>query len=127
SLDMRMTSGDLQADHDAVLRAWQNGQSVVPLLGGGWAELPTDWLAKHGTRIAQLLAARSADGKVAAHARPALAALCGDLDHPPVAELDRLTPLLRGFDALPAAKLPVDLTADLRGYQRQGIDWLCFL
>ncbi len=127
NLELRMQAGDVAADQEAVLSAWKRGESVVPLLGGGWAELPMDWLGRHGARIEQLLAARKADGTLASHARPALAALCADLDHPPVAELDRLAPLMRGFEALPKATLPEDLTAQLRDYQRQGIDWLCFL
>ncbi|MEM9696205.1 MAG: DEAD/DEAH box helicase, partial [Myxococcota bacterium] len=29
--------------------------------------------------------------------------------------------------AIPETELPADLAADLRDYQRQGVDWLCFL
>jgi SNF2 family DNA or RNA helicase len=41
-------------------------------------------------------------------------------------ELERFAPLLSA-GALPEAQLPSDLTAELRGYQRRGVDWLCFL
>ncbi len=33
----------------------------------------------------------------------------------------------KGFEAVPAAALPDDLTATLRAYQRRGVDWLSFL
>ena len=114
-------------DAVAVLRAWQEGLGILPLAGGGWASLPTGWLEKHGQRVADLLAARQDDGHLARHALPALAALCDELNHPPPPGLDRLAPLVAGFDRLPAAALPADLTATLRPYQRQGVDWLAFL
>src|SRR5262249_46157927 len=74
-----------------------------------------------------LLAARQDDGHLARHALPALGALCADLNHPPPPGLDRLAPLVAGFDRLPEAPLPADLTASLRPYQRQAINCLAFL
>src|SRR6185312_5550695 len=56
----------------AVVRAWQEGLGIVPLLDGGWASLPQDWLRKNGQRVADLLAAREEDGRLARHALPAL-------------------------------------------------------
>jgi SNF2 family DNA or RNA helicase len=114
-------------DATAVLRAWQEGLGIVPLSGGGWAALPTGWLQKHGQRVADLLAARQDDGHLARHAIPALAALCAELNHPPPPGLERLAPLIAGFERLPEAPLPADLTATLRPYQRRGVDWLSFL
>ena len=67
------------------------------------------WLQKHGQRVADLLAAREADGRLARHALPALAALCAELEHPPPPGLDRLAPLVAGFERLPEAPLPADL------------------
>jgi len=112
---------------EAVMRAWQEGFGLVPLDGGGWATLPRDFLAKHGQHLADLLAARAADGRVANHALPALGALCADLEQPAPPGLDRLATLADGFERVPAAALPADLTATLRPYQRQAVDWLAFL
>ena len=70
-------------DAGAVIRAWQERLDFVPLDGGGWAPLPLDWLARHGQRVADLLAARETDGRVASHALPALGVLCAALEHPP--------------------------------------------
>jgi superfamily II DNA or RNA helicase len=114
-------------DAAAVVRAWQEGLGIVPLSDGGWASLPTGWLQKHGQRVADLLAARETDGRLARHALPALAVLCAELEHPPPPGLDRLAPLVAGFERLPEAPLPPDLTATLRPYQRQGLNWLAFL
>jgi hypothetical protein len=113
----------------AVVRAWQEGLGIVPLgqMGDDWASLPLSWLGKHGQRVADLLAAREDDGRLARHSLPALAALCAELEHPPPPGLERLAPLAEGFERLPEAPLPADLTATLRAYQRQGASWLAFL
>jgi len=115
------------ADASEVIRAWREGLGLVPLEGGGWAPLPRAWLDKHGERVASLLAARREDGRVENHAVPALLALCDALEHPPPPGLERLRPLLEGFQALPEVALPSDLTATLRPYQREGARWLAFL
>ena len=115
------------ADAESVIRAWREGLGLVPLEGGGWAPLPRAWLDRHGERVASLLAARREDGRVENHAVPELLALCDALEHPPPPGLDRLLPLLRGFESLPEVELPADLTATLRPYQREGVRWLAFL
>ncbi|MGK4006016.1 DEAD/DEAH box helicase [Sorangium sp. So ce1036] len=116
-----------RADAAAVIRAWQDGLPLVPLLGGGWAPLPAAWLERYGARVADLLAARRDDKEVPPAALPALAALCDELELPRPSGFDRLMPLLDGFASLPEAPLPADLTATLRPYQRRGVDWLSFL
>jgi superfamily II DNA or RNA helicase len=114
-------------DAESVIRAWREGLGLVPLEGGGWAPLPRAWLDQHGERVALLLAARQPDGRVATHAAPELGALAASLDHPAPPELSRLAGLVQGFEALPEAVLPEDLTASLRPYQREGVRWLSFL
>ena len=112
---------------EAVIRAWQDGLSLVPLAGGQWAPLPVDWLERYGDRILDLLAARDAEGRVAKAAVFALARLCDDLEQPRPPSFAELEPLVRDFRELPRATLPGDLAASLRDYQRSGVDWLCFL
>jgi superfamily II DNA or RNA helicase len=114
-------------DAAAVVRAWTEGLGLVPLEGGGWAPLPKAWLDKNGQRVADLLAARQADGRIANHALPELSALCETLEQPPPPGLDRLAPMIEGFEKLPPPVLPEDLTATLRHYQQQGVSWLGFL
>ena len=114
-------------DAAAVMRAWTEGLGLVPIEGGGWAPLPTQWLAQHGARVAELLAAREADGRVANHALPALGALCSTLEYPPPPGLERLAPLIEGFQKIPDIPLPSDVTAALRPYQLEGVRWLGFL
>jgi superfamily II DNA or RNA helicase len=116
-----------QVSAEAVISAWQEGLGLVPLIGGGFAQLPQGWLDRHGATLAALLAARSADGRVANHALPVLGQLCADLNQPAPPGLDRLAPLFQAFERLPEASLPKDLVATLRPYQRVGVNWLSFL
>jgi SNF2 family DNA or RNA helicase len=113
----------------AVLRAWRDGLDMVPLDGGGWAPLPADWLSRFGERVADLLAAReeSEEKKIPPALLPALARLCEEIDAPKPPGLQRLEPLLAGFSGIPQAPLPEGLRAELRHYQRRGVDWLSFL
>ncbi len=119
--------GPHSVDAATVIRAWEDGLGLVPLGGGGFAPLPQAWLDQHGAILARLLAARASDGRLANHALLALADLCDDLDQPPPAGLDRLAPLAESFERLPEAKLPEDLRASLRPYQKIAVNWLAFL
>jgi superfamily II DNA or RNA helicase len=119
--------GGRPADARAVLRAWQEGASWVALDGGGFASLPAGWLAQHGERVADLLAARGSAGRLPTCALPELARLCQALGAEPPPGLARLRALVDGFTHVPRAALPSDLRAELRPYQREGVDWLVFL
>lgn len=116
-----------RASTRAVLRAWQNGESLVPLQGGGWAPLPMDWLHQFGPQVADLLAAKDAANGLPPSALPDLARLCDALDEPRPPELARLQTLLDDFSGIPDAELTDDLRAVLRPYQRDGVNWLVFL
>ncbi|MBX3205438.1 MAG: DEAD/DEAH box helicase [Labilithrix sp.] len=123
------TAGEKKAaEPSLVLRAWRDGLDIVPLDGGGWAPLPAGWLAKHGSRVADLLAARDPDTKKLPRASLVdLAALSDALDVPRPVVVDKLAPLIDGFEGIPRAPLPADLRATLRDYQTRGVDWLAFL
>lgn len=111
------------ANVDAVLRAWQNGDPLVPLLEGGWAPLPSDWLSRYGPDLARVFSARE-NGQVSPAVKPALVSLYAALDTPAPADLEPLRQLLHDPTALGAPPLPNDLTATLRPYQAQGVRWL---
>jgi hypothetical protein len=125
--DIAFDSGGKKADPAAVIRAWRSDASLVPLLGGGFAPLPKDWLARFGDTLADLLAAKSGKDELPGSALPDLARLCEALEQPPPPGMSRLKPLLEDFTQLPEAPLPTDLTAVLRPYQVQGVRWLSFL
>jgi superfamily II DNA or RNA helicase len=114
-------------DPARVLAAWRRGDELVALPGGGFAPLPSDWLERHGDRVADLLAARGAAGHLPRAALPDLARLCEALDQPVPRELALLRARLEDFDGIAEASLPADVAATLRPYQRRGVDWLCAL
>ena len=116
-----------RVDAGAVLRAWQRGESLVPLSGGGWAPLPREWLEHYGHQVADLLAARDASGALPQFALPDLARLCDSLDQPRPPEFDALRTLVDDFAGIPDATLPDDAHATLRSYQRGGVNWLVFI
>jgi len=114
-----------RADPAQVLRAWRAGESLVPLVDGGFAALPPDWLARYGDTIADLLAARGERDALPRAVLPRLADLCEELELTVPADAAALRELSRHPEDAPPAALPTDLTASLRDYQRRGVDWLC--
>jgi superfamily II DNA or RNA helicase len=112
------------ADAARVFQAWQGGESLVPLLEGGWAPLPRDWLERFGARVLALIHAKE---RLPSYRLPEIAALLAESGDVVPVSLGKLTERLAHFEKIPDAALPSDLRADLRGYQRQGINWLSFL
>ncbi|HUJ56908.1 MAG TPA: DEAD/DEAH box helicase [Kofleriaceae bacterium] len=125
-IEVAVAGGGRTASIGAALRAWQAGVDLVPLDGGGWGRLPLAWFDRHGQRLADLLAARGDDHRLPIYALPDLAKLCEDLDRPPPPELDRLRPLLAGFEGLSRHAPPAGFRGELRPYQQLGVDWLAF-
>ena len=122
------SDGAREADPARVLQAWRDGAQYVPLIGGGWAPLPADWLARFGPRISALLEAREAgSGVLPRYLLPELAELCLDLGTPVPEGLRKLRERIEDTGRIPAAPLPADLRAELRDYQRQGVNWLVWL
>jgi superfamily II DNA or RNA helicase len=121
----RGQAGEGEADPGAVLAAFRRGEPLVPLLGGGYAALPADWLARFGAPLADLLAAREPSGRVPTVLLPDLARLCAQLELPAPPGFERLRALVEG--GWPEAELPPDLAAELRPYQKEGARWLACL
>ena len=129
TFESRRSDGSIgRADPTRVLRAWREGAPLVPLLDGGWAELPRAWLDQHGHRVADLLAARAENvGRLPSCSLLDLGELAEALDQPPPPAFGRLRQIVSGFVGVPEAPLPSDLRVALRHYQKQGVDRLVFL
>ncbi len=121
------TSG--RADAAVVMRAWDEGHSLVPLMDGGFGRVPAAWLSEHAPRVLALLRAREQrdDDTVPTWALPDVAALCEALEQPAPPAFERLRGLVDGFVGMPEPTLPSDLQATLRDYQHDGVRWLSFL
>lgn len=127
------------ADPERVIRAWRQNESYVPLLDGGWAELPRDWLDRYGERILRFLKLREAKKPIPPCFAREVSELCqagGGRAPETMLALARALESLgasnasggAGADPAPLrpAELPSDLRAELRAYQRKGVDWLAF-
>src|SRR5690606_23940753 len=107
--------------------------SHVPLSGGGWAKLPDSWLAKNAERLESMLQAIEATktGKSGSSVPRWLVPEIVDFGEEIGANLpDSLRDLgnaLTKHQGIPKSPLPSDLRADLREYQKKGVDWITFL
>ena len=126
-LSVTFGKDNYEADPWAVLDAWGGNRSLVPLLDGGWAPLPTNWLAEHGALLRELMEARDADGRVHRNATAALVELLENTEAVVPTDLRRLREFLEGGEGLSEDPLPEGFDAELRPYQWVGFRWLNFL
>ncbi len=121
-------SGEIKQKASAgdVLRAFQDGKSLVPLFGGGFASLPVDWLQKYGNKIIELMNAQSDQEALPKAAFAQALELFDELAIDAPGEL-KIFNRLKDCDwsALPLA-LPEGMahTVQLRPYQNEGVAWL---
>ncbi len=127
NLGFTANGGRASANSVDVLAAWKNNRSFVPLANGGWGSLPQDWLLKYADRAEALLNARKATEKLPNYLLPEAASLCEDSGQAISEKLKDLRDSLMKLERIPHVPLPKDLKADLRLYQKRGVDWLCFL
>jgi superfamily II DNA or RNA helicase len=127
ALDVKFENSFGGADPMEVLSAWRFGRSLVPLMDGGYAPLPADWLKRHGALLRELLEARDANGRLHRNSTAALVELLEDTEADVPLDLRKLRAFLGGEQSLPEIPLPKGFTGELREYQRVGYQWLNFL
>ncbi len=118
------------ANAEQVLDSWRTGESLVPLLSGdGFARIPKDWLNQNIERLEALMALRGhrEPRKLSMLEKLRIAEFCSENRGELSADLSLLKQRLIDFQGIPEAKLPADLTAELRPYQKLGVSWLAFL
>jgi superfamily II DNA or RNA helicase len=125
-LELEFEEGESQAKASDVIRAFQERKSLVPLFGGGFAQLPADWMAKYGSKIMDLMTAQRDQDTLPKAAFAQALELFDELD------MDLPTDLMI-FNRLKDcdwSKLPLALpkematTVSLRPYQIEGVSWL---
>jgi superfamily II DNA or RNA helicase len=116
--------GQGRAETQRVLDAWRNGESLVRLVDGGWAPLPSQWLQQYGNQIQDLLAARDAQGNLPACLKVDLVTLTKDLHHEVPESLAAFERLLHHYDNNSTAVISEFLEPLLRDYQKSGIRWI---
>jgi superfamily II DNA or RNA helicase len=106
-----------------VLDAWNKGIRHLNVEGFGWFELPSDWLAKYGDRLQQVLAFQKEAVLPQVKKIEALS-FFEELETEIPADLKSLKSLIENGVDLKEAPLPRDLAIELREYQREGVNWL---
>lgn len=120
-LDARFAVGGQELSTAAVLASWRAGARFVRLADGALAELPRRWLERHGHTLVDLHEVHRVGRRMNtwdAWQMSDLLAEAGGSER-----WQRLTEPARVRRVEP----PPGLRATLRGYQRDGLDWLCFL
>ncbi|MBC7661994.1 MAG: SNF2 helicase associated domain-containing protein [Chitinophagaceae bacterium] len=112
-----------KAPSDQVLRAYNERKSLVPLFGGGFAQLPADWMTRYGSKIMDLMTAQKS-GDLPRAAMAQAHELFEDLGIETPTELTIFNRLKDSdWESLPPI-LPRDMLVTLRPYQAQGVAWL---
>lgn len=115
-------------DASTIVTAWQRGASGVQLSAdGGWAALPRTWLEAHGEALARLLQARERSRSIPALMISEVTEVCQSLGVSLPEYFTRLRQGLESVETIPNVELPADLCAELRPYQRTGVNWIAFL
>lgn len=133
-----------------LFHAWRAGRRFVRFGNGELAMLPEEWLERNRSLLSALLGERPVQNVPEREDDPTLTwQPHGSVDETLQAPL-HLAPLLEGlwegevsieanqawrgfieklktFGGIVPAPMPQGLHADLRVYQKQGLDWLCFL
>lgn len=118
---------DSSLEFEDARQAFRRGERYIRLGNGLWCELPTEWLAEHGERIARFLAARDEEGRAPSQIVLEAAALVDETGGTIEPALECLRRSLTDLTSLDQIDLPSGFTGELRPYQLVGARWLTLL
>lgn len=107
------------ADPEKIIKAYKRGESLVPLLSGGFAKLPSDWLKVHAAKLLDILESRDSSGKIPACMMRDVSELCQDSKLANEGSWLQKIHLLK--DEPNESRV---LASVLRSYQQEGQRWL---
>jgi hypothetical protein len=116
---------DISADE--LVKAWRGGAQYVQLTDNSWASVPGQWLRTHADAVQRIIDAKADREIIPGRIVAEVTELCQALHVEPPEYFRRLTRGLTEVDSIPDVELPSDLRADLRSYQRVGVNWIDFL
>ena len=126
-LDGSAIFGEAKISLPQLLRAIQQGESMVKLDDGSLGVLPEEWMKKYGL----LAGLGNLQDKHLRFTRPQAGLLDALLAGEPAVSVDavfaRFRQELRDFSGIAAAEPPPSFTGKLRVYQSEGLGWLLFL
>ena len=115
------SKSDKSASSTAVVNAWNKGEGLVRLDGGGFARIPEAWLEEHRELLAWMHAPKG-EKKIGNAAKISIQKTAQSLG---VVAPSSLSDLRKRFEKISEQKLKTPpLKADLRAYQAEGITWL---
>ncbi len=126
-LNFNVSLGGASLSAEDVISAWRRGGSYIQLESGAWASLPKIWLSEHAAAIERIISAKSQSDSAPSRMINEVFELCDALSIAPPDYFNRLKEGLAHVESIPDAQLPGDLNAELRAYQRLGVNWLTFL
>ena len=109
---------------ERVLKAWDEGSSLLKSEEGTLWRLPSVWLQEHAEILTRILGSRDASGKIEKAVAIANFDYLEQLGVNPGVELGKLALELKATREMSSARLPAGLEAELRDYQEFGVAWL---
>lgn len=120
-------SEEKHASWGAVWQSWRQGESMVPLLEGGFAPLPVEFLKAHGSLIQDLMAAKSSKDAIPELLWSDAATLATRLGIPAPRPFAAMREQMESFAGLAAIDVEDVWQKRLRPYQIDGVKWLRFI
>lgn len=146
-LQLEATYGEERMPLSELFHAWRAGRRFVRFGNGELAMLPQEWMERNRALLSALMGEkreskhRDSDSlnwqsgeeeqerwRLPLYLAPLVESLADDdtqLEVPPAWR--KLVDKLKTFGGITPAPIPQGLHADMREYQRKGLDWLCFL
>ncbi|MDI6817048.1 MAG: SNF2-related protein [Actinomycetota bacterium] len=135
-LNLEAGYGDSLVDISTMLAAYRSGRTYVQLDDGSWGRLPLEWLDRASIPMDELvdLEGVKEDGgnkngsvKIRPHHIPLAEDILSGIDVYSSPSFSGLREKLGSFNGVETVNAPRGLRAELRDYQRKGLDWLNFL
>jgi len=119
--------GDVSVPLKEMRRALKRNESYIMLADGSIGEVPQAWLERY-KHVFSLGEENGDDLRFSNQQVTLLDQLLGESERVSTdAEFQRRRQRLRNFESITPQPLPQNITAELRPYQKAGVDWLHFL
>ncbi|WP_045214922.1 DEAD/DEAH box helicase [Desulfonatronovibrio magnus] len=130
NLDISVEYDDIRVPIEKIWKAWTQGKRYVQLKDGSYTSLPESWIKKLGHKLQAMGydPEKPPKQKYENHEVPVLDNILDDIEQ---VQSDTFWTELRekihSFNHIRQVDLPVNLNAELRPYQHQGVSYLNFL
>jgi hypothetical protein len=120
-------TNEARVSYSTLVRAWQEGRSLLALPGGGYGQIPAEFLARYAARLEALLQASEIGGKIRGAAILDALAVSEELGGDAPSTLKQMRARLLEVERSAEFSSPLDPSVRLRNYQQHGASWLSFI